>query len=65
MSLAISVRHGTHTIDSMKHFGVEVERSTVPTSIQLTDDEVTVADPASSVVKVSLRSAPLILLAVT
>jgi hypothetical protein len=48
----------------MKHFGVEVERSTVPTSIQLTDDE-TVADPESYAVKVGLRSAPLILLAAT
>ncbi|KAJ2911833.1 hypothetical protein MD484_g8578, partial [Candolleomyces efflorescens] len=42
-------------LDSMEQSGVKVERSTVPTSILLADDESTVADPASYAVKVVLQ----------
>ncbi|KAJ2929684.1 hypothetical protein H1R20_g7422, partial [Candolleomyces eurysporus] len=38
-------------LDSMEQFGVKVERSTVPTVIQLTDDQAKLADPGSYAVK--------------
>ena len=38
--------------DSMKSLGVEVEQSTFPTAIELSTDEVELADPTSHPVKV-------------
>ncbi|KAG1737215.1 FAD binding domain-containing protein [Suillus lakei] len=42
-------------IDSMKALGVEVERSTLPTSIELSRDENELANPASHPVRVVLQ----------
>ncbi|KAG8221073.1 putative phenol hydroxylase [Butyriboletus roseoflavus] len=41
--------------DSMKSLGVEVERSTFPTDIELSTDEAELADPTSHPVKVTLE----------
>ncbi|KIJ21010.1 hypothetical protein PAXINDRAFT_66286 [Paxillus involutus ATCC 200175] len=42
-------------LDSMKALGVEVERSTMPTAIELSSDESELADPTSHPVKVTLK----------
>ncbi|KAG2114120.1 FAD binding domain-containing protein [Suillus clintonianus] len=42
-------------IDSMKALGVEVERSTIPTSIELSKDENELTDPTSHTVRVALQ----------
>ncbi|KIJ65494.1 hypothetical protein HYDPIDRAFT_88033 [Hydnomerulius pinastri MD-312] len=42
-------------LDSMQALGVEVERSTQPTSIELSSDEAELADPTSHPVKVTLE----------
>ncbi|KAG8221072.1 putative phenol hydroxylase [Butyriboletus roseoflavus] len=42
-------------LDSMKSLGVEVERSTFPTDIELSTDEAELADPTSHPVKVTLQ----------
>jgi phenol 2-monooxygenase len=39
----------------MKDLGVEVERSTIPTSIEISKDEHELADPASHPVRVALQ----------
>lgn len=39
----------------MKELGVEVERSTIPTSIEISEDENELADPASHPVRVALK----------
>ncbi|KAG2159492.1 FAD binding domain-containing protein [Suillus bovinus] len=43
-------------LDSMTSLGVEVERSTMPTSIELSKDEHELKDPASYPVRVALQS---------
>ncbi|KAH7890913.1 FAD binding domain-containing protein [Phlebopus sp. FC_14] len=42
-------------LDSMEELGVKVERSTQPTSIELSSDEAELADPSSHPVKVTLE----------
>jgi phenol 2-monooxygenase len=42
-------------LDSMRALGVEVERSTAPTSIEISNDENELADPASHPVRVALQ----------
>ncbi|KAG9313144.1 putative monooxygenase [Chiua virens] len=42
-------------LDSMKSLGVEVERSTMPTAIELSTDEAELANPTSHPVKVTLE----------
>ncbi|KAG0700774.1 FAD binding domain-containing protein [Suillus ampliporus] len=42
-------------LDSMKSLGVEVERSTIPTSIELSKDENELTDPTSHPVRVALQ----------
>ncbi|OJA18323.1 hypothetical protein AZE42_02802 [Rhizopogon vesiculosus] len=42
-------------LDSMKELGVEVERSTIPTSIELSTDENELTDPSSHPVRVALQ----------
>lgn len=42
-------------LDSMENLGVEVERSTIPTSIEISKDENELADPASHPVRVALK----------
>ena len=42
-------------LDSMKALGVEVERSTIPTSIELSNDENESKDPTSHPIRVALQ----------
>lgn len=42
-------------LDSMASLGVEVERSTIPTSIELSKDEDELKDPTSYPVRVALQ----------
>ena len=42
-------------LDSMTELGLEVERSTLPTSIELSNDENELMDPASHPVRVTLQ----------